>query len=223
MMILSSMRVDLMSEDWEAMKQRIEIYGRTCYKSTAKITEQSASKFLSMLIKRGHFSVFDHEVVHVRFIADRGFTHELVRHRMAAYSQESTRYCNYKGGVEFIIPTYLEDRVIPGTYTTQNVSGAVPDSSDDIAFIWAYAMAENEAHYLRLLEGGVSVEHARGVLPIDLKTEIVITADLTEWRHIFSLRTSKAAHPHMRKLMTKLCKEMAECLPEVFEDIARKL
>ncbi len=221
-MIFTEMSGKVKFDDWEEMKQRIELYGRTCYKSQAKITPLSASNFIRSLIKNGHFSVLDHEVVHVRFIADRGFTHELVRHRLCAFSQESTRYCNYNGGVEFIIPEYLMGRVTPGTYSHNTASGSIPNPADAAAFRWVYAMSACENNYLVMLENGLAPQVARGVLPIDLKTEIVTTADLTEWRHIFKLRTSKKAHPHMQLLMRQVARDMCAVLPEVFEDIVKK-
>jgi thymidylate synthase (FAD) len=167
----------------------IEAAGRTCYKSEDKITESSAVEFVKKILKRGHLSVIEHASMTVRFVVNRGFTHELVRHRLASFSQESTRYCNYKGGVEFIIPPWVD--VKPGEYNDLSAS----------TDLWVQNMLYSEARYLRLLELGWKPQMARDVLPIGLKTEIVMTCNFREWLHVFSLRCSKAAHPQMQELM----------------------
>ena len=189
----------------------IEAAGRTCYKSEDKITEGSAEKFVRMIIKRGHLSVIEHAYMSVRFICDRGVTHEIVRHRLAAYSQESTRYCNYKGGVTFIIPPWVD--IEEGEYRIQ------PMGLIDSEKLWFYSMINSENDYIKLLREKWSPQQARSVLPNSLKTEIVMTANLREWMHIFSLRTSKAAHPQMRELMIPLLEEMKTLVPVIFDDI----
>ena len=193
--------------------ETIEAAGRTCYKSEDKITEGSAEKFVRMIIKRGHLSVIEHAYMSVRFICDRGVTHEIVRHRLAAYSQESTRYCNYKGGVTFIIPPWIDIEEGEYTFVTpeQDVSGNT--------WVWYRDMLEDERSYKDLLSGGWSPQQARAVLPNSLKTEIVMTANLREWIHVFKLRTSKAAHPQMRELMIPLLEEMKTLVPVIFDDI----
>ncbi len=183
----------------------IELAGRTCYKSHNLITDDSAKNFVEKIAKRGHESVIEHYNVTVRFICNRGFTHELVRHRLAAYSQESTRYCNYtkdKFGSEITVikPFELKE----GTKEFE---------------IWKTAMENAEKSYMEMVNNGSKPENARGVLPIDIKTEIVITTNLREWKHIFSLRTSQAAHPSMRELMIPLLKEFKEKIPVIFDSI----
>ncbi len=190
----------------------IEAAGRTCYKSEDKITEGSAKKFVRMIIKRGHHSVIEHAYMSVRFICDRGVTHEIVRHRLAAYPQESTRYCNYKGGVTFIIPPWLH--LSPGDYLSP-MSGYLPEP--DLVWIKSIFFAENS--YISLLRLGWSPQQARSVLPNSLKTEFVMTANLREWMHVFKLRTSKAVHPQMRELMIPLLKEMKTLVPVIFDEI----
>ena len=192
--------------------EMIEVAGRTCYKSEDKITEGSAEKFVRMIIKRGHLSVIEHAYMSVRFICDRGVTHEIVRHRLCAYSQESTRYCNYKGGVTFIIPPWLD--IEPDEYT---FLAADPPKRPD--WTWYKNMLEAERDYKELLDFGWSPQQARSVLPNSLKTEIVMTANLREWMHVFKLRTSKAAHPQMRELMIPLLKQVKEIIPVIFDDI----
>ena len=192
----------------------IEAAGRTCYKSEDKITEESAEKFVKIIIKRGHHSVIEHAYMSVRFICDRGVTHEIVRHRLAAYSQESTRYCNYKEGVTFIIPPWI--RLQEGNYHEEDVNRLFPECCPE--YDWFNAMLYAEVKY-KTLNSEWSPQQARSVLPNSLKTEIVMTANLREWMHIFSLRTSKAAHPQMRELMIPLLEEMKTLVPVIFDNI----
>ena len=198
--------------------ETIEAAGRTCYKSEDKITEGRAEKFVRMIIKRGHHSVIEHAYMSVRFICDRGVTHEIVRHRLAAYSQESTRYCNYKGGVTFIIPPWINinfDRLV--VKKDQIIGHSL--IYDSIA-CWLDSMLLAERKYIELISTcGWSPQQARSVLPNSLKTEIVMTANLREWMHVFKLRTSKAAHPQMRELMIPLLEEMKTFVPVIFDDI----
>ena len=183
----------------------IELAGRTCYKSDNLITPDSAKNFVEKIAQRGHESVIEHYNITVRFICNRGFTHELVRHRLAAYSQESTRYCNYnkdKFGSEITVIKPFEINEYTKEYD-----------------LWKEAMQNAEKSYMAMIENGSKPENARGVLPIDIKTEIVITTNLREWKHIFKLRTSKAAHPSMRELMIPLLKEFKEKIPVIFDKI----
>ena len=186
----------------------IELAGRTCYKSENKITEDSAKKFVKMVVKCGHHSVIEHANITVRFICDRGVTHELVRHRLASYSQESTRYCNYKGGVTFVIPPWIDIKA--GEY-----KHGYHSYTNDANTSWYGAMRDAEWRYLNLLKEGWSPQQARSVLPNSLKTEIVMTANVREWMHILRLRTSKAAHPQMRELMRPLLNELKEKIPTI--------
>jgi thymidylate synthase (FAD) len=183
-------------EDGEEILRRLERYGRTCYKSEDKITPESARAFVSMLIKRGHESVLEHEKVTVRIICDRGVTHEIVRHRIASYSQESTRYCNYAGMVTYIQPDFeltREDRLL---------------------------LVAIEDHYEKRVREGLKPQQARYFLPNGLKTEIVCTFNLREWRHFFRLRTSSAAHPQMREITVPMLAEFKKLIPVVFDDIS---
>ena len=183
----------------------IELAGRTCYKSDNLITPDSAKNFVEKIAQRGHESVIEHYNITVRFICNRGFTHELVRHRLAAYSQESTRYCNYnkdKFGSEITVIKPFEINEDTKEYD-----------------LWKEAMQNAEKSNMAMIENCSKPENARGVLPIDIKTEIVITTNLREWKHIFKLRTSKAAHPSMRELMIPLLKEFKEKIPVIFDKI----
>lgn len=187
--------------------QHIEKIGRVCYKSEDRITEdgESAKKFVKMLIDRTHEAMIEHSSLSVRFIVDRGVSHELVRHRIASFAQESTRYCNYSNdkfdnGITFIEPFFFKDG-------TQNYNE------------WLYAMSIAEKSYLQMLKDGATPQEARSVLPNSTKTEITITANYREWRNFFKLRTAKAAHPQMREVTIPLLKELKEKLPIIFDDI----
>lgn len=194
--------------------ESIEEAGRTCYKSEDKIADGTAEPFVQRIIKRGHESVLEHESLSVRFVCDRGVTHELVRHRLVAYSQESTRYCDYGGsGVAFIIPPWSD--IDPGVYNHEDIGNI--DKLEDR--YWAYGMLDAESRYVGLREFGWSPQQARSVLPNATKTEIVATTNLREWRHILSLRTSPAAHPQMREIMQPLLADLKHFLPVVFGDI----
>jgi len=184
----------------------IEKAGRTCYKSEDKITSESAKKFVRDILKRGHESVIEHSSMTVKFICDRGVSHEIVRHRLCAFSQESTRYVNYKGGCTFVIPPWMSDYK---TYGEHNYPHEY--------WIWMQAMERSESDYQSLLDIGWSPQQARSVLPNSTKTEIVVTANFREWRHIFNLRCQKAAHPQMREIMIPLLKECQKTIPIIFD------
>ncbi len=182
---------------------KLERCGRTAYKSEDKITSGSAEKFLLSIIRSGHESVLEHVNITVRFICDRGVTHELVRHRLAAYTQESTRYCNYsKLGMQFIKPCFWSE-------------------DEDKYKIWYSAMSIAEGRYNLLVKEGASPQEARSVLPNSLKTEIVTTMNIREWRHVLRLRTNVAAHPQMREIMCQLLDKFKHALPILFDDIQR--
>ncbi len=190
--------------------KNIERAGRTCYKSEDKITEDSSIAFVSMLMKNTHESVIEHQSMSILFVCDRGVSHEIVRHRLASFSQESTRYCNYSkdkfnNELTFIIPPFFEE------------NGHECRTDDEVE--WLKAMANAERSYFRLLKTGWNPQQARSVLPNSLKTEIVVTANMREWRTIFKQRTSKAAHPQMRELMCPLLEELKSLIPIVFDDI----
>jgi thymidylate synthase (FAD) len=211
---MNLIKPDYAIESWTDLSL-IEKAGRTCYKSEDKMTEVSLTPFIRGILKRGHESVLEHSMLSVRFIVDRGVTHELVRHRLMAFSQESTRYCNYSGGVTFIIPPWVD--INPGEYI-----GTWPRSKDMPTNIWADSMLMAENQYVNLLHFGWSPQQARSVLPNSLKTEIVATANFREWRHIFKLRavgTSGTPHPQMSEVMIPLLKEVKQEIPIIFDDL----
>lgn len=202
--------------DRSQILKAIEVAGRTCYKSDDKITDDSASKFVEMIVGHGHLSVIEHQAVSVKFICDRGVSHELVRHRIASFSQESTRYCNYSkdkfdNQLTFVIPSW------------SNIEPGEGDRSDfglhsHGEILWLNAMQSSQDIYNSLIQAKWSPQEARSVLPNSLKTEIIVTANLREWREIFRQRCSPAAHPQMRELMVPLRNEFQKVLPEIFGD-----
>jgi thymidylate synthase (FAD) len=191
--------------DGDDVLRRIEQAGRICYKSEDAISPDSHVRFASMLLTNEHFSVIEHVNVTVKFITNRGVSHELVRHRTASYSQESTRYCNYAKGKFGSEITVIDQQDV------------LPDPSH--YELWKIAMEDAERSYMALIDAGVAPQIARGVLPTDLKTEIIVTANLREWRHILELRTSDAAHPNIRWLMNGLLAEFKEKIPVLFDDL----
>jgi thymidylate synthase (FAD) len=202
----------------------IEQAGRTCYKSEDKISEGSAEKFVRMLIDRGHEAMIEHASMSMRFICDRGVTHEIVRHRLFSYAQESTRYCNYKGGVTFIIPCWMQDRLEEDTYLWEECTFSISRANGPLRGlmeedeIWLSAMIKSENSYLDLVSANQTPQQARSVLPNSLKTEIVVTGNLREWRHFFMLRCAKAAHPQMREVAFMALAIAKEQVPVIFDE-----
>lgn len=196
--------------DFDSKKiiKKIEQVARTCYKSEGKIQKGSAAKLVAGLIKLGHEAMLEHASVTVKFVVDRGISHELVRHRLASFAQESTRYCNYSkddfgSEITFIITDYLE-------YKSEGWS------------IWKEAMKQAEDSYFKMLDFGLSPQQARSVLPNSLKTEVVMTANLREWRHFFKLRalgTTGKPHPQMLEVAIPLLEDMKNLIPVVFDDL----
>lgn len=191
--------------DGEEIIKHLEQCGRVCYKSEDKIKEGSAEKFVGGIIKRGHEAVLEHYSITVKFVCDRGVSHEIVRHRLAAYCQESTRYCNYsKDGfgneITVIKPCFWDEQ------------------SEEYS-IWENACKCAENAYFDLINNGASPQEARSILPNSLKTEVMMTADIREWRHFFKLRCASAAHPQMKEVAIMLLKKFKEQIPVLFDDI----
>ena len=193
--------------------QHIEKIGRVCYKSEDRITDdgESAKKFVKMLISNGHEAMIEHSSLSVKFVVDRGVSHELVRHRIASFAQESTRYCNYskdKFGNEITV-------ILPCFFDT----GMGILSNSLVYQEWKSACECAEERYFNLLKMGATPQQARTVLPNSLKTEITITANYREWRNFFKLRTPQSAHPQMREIAIPLLKELKTLIPIIFDDI----
>lgn len=200
-----------------SMLRRIEAVARTCYKSEDKITSDSYIGMIKGLIKRGHEAMLEHGSVTVKFVCDRGVSHELVRHRLASFAQESTRYCNYSqdkfgNELKFIWPCFF------GEYNEKN-------TAQKSAKAWQMAMLEAERRYFEMLGCGCTPQEARSVLPNSIKTEVVMTANFREWRHFFKLRALREtgpAHPQMEELAVPLLYQMETRFPPVFQDLREK-
>ena len=189
----------------EFLMSLIEQSGRVCYKSEDRIAEGTDAKFIKGIIKRGHEAVLEHGVVTCRIVCDRGVSHEIVRHRVASYCQESTRYCNYSNDsfgneIAVIKPCFWDEGETP-------------------YHIWRLGCEDAESRYFDLLLAGATPQEARSVLPNSLKTEVVMTANIREWRHFFKLRCSPAAHPQMREVAKMGLQLMYEAFSVLFEDI----
>ena len=205
--------------DFPSQAKLIEFCGRTAYQSEDAITESSAPTFIKMIGDKNHKAVLEHSIMTVRFITTRGVSHEIVRHRIASFTQESTRYCNYSKGkydkqITFIRPTGVRADVL-GDW-----QGTIPDIADDDTgdLEWVMAMNDAEGHYMRLTDKGWKAQRARGVLPNDLKTSIAMTANFREWLHFFQLRAvEKTAHPDMRALTIPLYEECRARAPYLFD------
>ena len=218
-MLLIKPNYEILTEiDGIKILQNIERAGRTCYKSEDKISLDSAKKFVSSIMKSGHYSVIEHESLSAKFICDRGVTHEMVRHRLAAFSQESTRYCNYtkdkfNNQLTFIIPPWT--KIDPGEY---NKNTEVDFSADEQEWYSTMLYLEDKYHNLINMYGW-SAQQARSVLPHALKTEIVMTCNVREWLHVLKLRTGKAAHPQIIEVMEPLLKELQYKIPILFDGV----
>jgi len=187
--------------DGTGMLRLIELIGRTCYKSEDKITDTSAPNFVEMLIKRGHEAMIEHATISMKWTCDRGVSHEVVRHRLASYAQESTRYCNYgQRGVAFIEPFFFAP-------TTEAYK------------LWEVACHQSEHIYQSLLMLGYTPQEARTVLNNSTKTEIWITLNIREYRHFLTLRAAKAAHLQMRQNAIPILKYLQSKIPLMFDDI----
>lgn len=221
----------------DAIYKNIEIAGRTCYKSEDKITPESARKFVKGLIKRGHEAMIEHASMTVRFTVDRGVSHELVRHRIASFAQESSRYCDYsqdKFGNEVTVIDPIFYNEIPETrkeeirkYFTDDFChpSDLPETLNSIESRyadWFYSCYVACETYEEMLGYGATPEEARDVLPNSLKTEVVVTMNMREWRHFFKLRAAGVTgkpHPQMVEVALPLLRECQKLMPELFDDI----
>ena len=209
----------------------LERAGRTCYKSLDRITESSAEKFCRMIIKRGHESVLEHKNITCRIIGDRSMSHQLVRHRLSAFSQESQRFCNYgKDEVLEVIlppsimvvkePTIIEYHIAENGYEEIEIDGTGEIQINHRFMLWFYSIASAYTNYLNLLNNEVPPEDARSVLPNATKTEIVTTFNIRMWRHVFKERAFNShAQWQIKDIMLSLYKEMNELVPCLFEDL----
>ena len=236
---------EIMNPNLDDPQTAIDIYkllekiGRTCYVSGEQITENSAENFLRRIIKNGHEAMLEHAHLTVKFTIDRGISHELVRHRLASFAQESTRYCNYhkeKFGDEIAViePCFFDDIPDDRKETILKILEASgEDDADEFKDFeptdherqyanWYMGCEEAETAYFMMLDLGSTPQEARDVLPNSLKTDVVMTANIREWRHFFKLRAAGVTgkpHPQMLEVASKLPNECREKLPVLFDDI----
>lgn len=184
-----------------ALLKKIEWCGRISHRSEESQTRESWERFIrAVVLGKGDWSIVEHAVVTVDAIVDRGITHEWVRHRLASYTQESTRFVNYekKMPASFIVPVGLTE----------------PSYAE-----WKLAIRAAEASYKALLDVGCSPQIARSVFPNALASRIVTTCNLRNWRHFLLMRTTREAHPQMRQVTLPLLREFQEKIPILFDDI----
>lgn len=184
-----------------SMLRRLERAGRISHKSEDNITEDSYKSFLKMLIKLGHESVLEHATLTVHAITERGISHEIVRHRIGSYTQESTRYCNYTNDkFDGELTLIASDDILDDSYALE-------------------CLLYIETCYRHLIKKGIRPEMARDILPNCLKTEIIMTYNIRSWRHFFKERLNKNAHPKIRELAMLILKDFHKNIPVLFDDI----
>ena len=206
-MILIEPSVTILSPiDGEFIVKHLELCGKVCYKSEDTIKDGSCNVFVKKILESEHESVVEHCSVTVRFTCSRACSHQLVRHRIASYSQESQRYVNYSRGKFGSQITFIK----PVDFDTM---------STEQQFKYKVAMESAEKSYMSLLEAGLKPQQARGVLPNDTKTELVVTMNLRSWRHFFKLRTDKHAQLEIRTLANNLLNQFKEKIPVIFDDL----
>lgn len=204
--------------------RHLEQCGRICYKSEDKITNDSCYRFIKMLLSRGHESVIEHYSFTVKFVCSRSLSHQLVRHRLCSFSEQSQRYCNFETKVEMgiILPYWLDDndkRKIKNKSFSSTLQ--VPNNISLKCQHWLDSVIESIVSYGILIRNNseMTPQQVRSILPNAAKTEIVCTANLRQWRHILKLRTSKGADPEIKELMIPLLNKLKEKLPTIFGDI----
>ena len=206
--------------EYAVVLDTIEKVGRTCYKSEHLITEDSAEGFVRRLIQRGHEAMIEHGSVTMRFINDRGVSHEEVRHRIASFGQESTRYCNYSKDKFDGEVTYID--IERGMELDSTVSKLPFEVKLAIIHEWMVACLDAERHYMRMLELGATPQIARSVLNNSTKTELCITMNFREWRHFIRLRNDPTAHPQMREVAQQALDMLYEKYPVFFEEFVKE-
>lgn len=200
--------------------RRIERCGRICYKSGTTDDIQVTRRFIKNIIEKNHESVLEHSSLSVDFICSRAISHELVRHRLASFSQESQRYCNYSNGKFNSEITFIRPLWVGGNPDVRTFAEGKPiDIATDATIYWYELCKEAENKYFDLLDFGLLPQEAREVLPNSTKTEIAVTTNYREWRHILELRTASDAHPEMQRIMKPLLDELKQRIPVVFDDI----
>lgn len=205
--------------DGVAIMKNIEKACRTCYRSEGNITDDSYKTLLKNCINRGHESVLEHEKITVKLICDIGVYKDLTRHRIASFSIESTRYCNYgkdkfDNEIRFIQPIYYND-----AWQIANYDGQAMTEEEQKCYYWYNCMLNIEETYLDMAKLGCTPDEMRMILPHSTAAEVVMTANIREWKHILELRCSKAAHPAVQQVMIPILLNFKENMPVIFEDV----
>lgn len=196
--------VEIPEIDGIKIMRTLERAAKQCYRSQGNITDESYDHFLRNCISRGHESVLEHEKITVRIYSDIGSYKDLTRHRHASFSVESTRYCNYSkdkfgSEISFIDPCHIED--------------------EEMYKIWKETMENIEKNYNLMAEKGALPDQLRMMLPHSTAAEYVMTANIREWRHIFSLRAVKHTHPTVQQIMIPLLLHLKKEMPALFDEI----
>lgn len=197
--------VEIEKVDYNRIMKNLERACRTCYRSENNITEESYKTLLKNCINRGHESILEHEKITIRMICDVGVYKDLTRHRIASFSIESTRYCNYgkdkfENEIKFIEPVNI-------------------DENTEIYEEWKTACGEIEKHYLKMANFGATPDQMRMILPHSTAAQVTMTANIREWKHILSLRANAHAHPAVEQVMIPLLIHFKEKMPEIFDNI----
>lgn len=197
--------VEVEKVDGTQIMKIIERACRTCYRSEGKITEDSYKTLLKNCITRGHESVLEHEKITIRMICDVGVYKDLTRHRIASFSIESTRYCNYgkdkfDNEIKFIKPCNIEENT-------------------DMYKLWKTACKNIEKMYIEMSKLGGTPDQMRMILPHSTAAQVTMTANIREWKHILDVRASSHAHPAIRQLLIPLLLHFKKIMPEIFEDV----
>ena len=200
---------------------RLRLKANTCYKPEKESPKNDREFMTDLVHTKKHTSVLRHEQASMKLVCSRSVSHQIVRHGLAHFLQESQRYCNYskKGGGEvvFIIPFYLHHQIPEGVYHHEYEISTEPPANG--GRVWLRQMLEAEKCYHTLISCGWKPERARGVLPNDAKTEVEITANLEEWRHIFRQRADSHADESMQFLMRPALAEFQKRIPIIFADL----
>lgn len=199
-------KIEVEKFDGKKVMKRIERACRTCYRSEGSITEDSYKTLLKNCITRGHESVLEHEKITIRMICDLGVYKDLTRHRIASFSVESTRYCNYgkdkfDNELKFIKPCNIEE------------NSSLYDK-------WLNSLEIIEKNYLDMSNEGAKADQLRMILPHSIAAEVTMTANIREWKHILALRTTNHAHPAIQQLLIPLLLLFKKEMPEIFEDVS---